>query len=46
MLVRYCWADGDCVCHSFVIDGCIQFLGDCTHELASQTVDLPEWSDE
>ena len=30
------------VCHSFVRDGKIQFLGDCTHELAGQTVDLPE----
>jgi hypothetical protein len=28
-------------CHSFVTDGRIQFLGDCTHELAGQTVDLP-----
>lgn len=33
----------DCVCHSFVTDGKIQFLGDCTHELKGQTVDLPEW---
>ena len=31
-------------CHSFVTDGRIQFLSDCTHELAGQTVDLPEWS--
>lgn len=30
------------VCHSFVTDGRIQFLGDCTHALAWQTVDLPE----
>lgn len=30
------------VCHSFVRDGRIQFLGDCTHELAGRTVDLPE----
>jgi len=28
------------VCHSFVTDGNIQFLGDCTHELAGQTVPL------
>lgn len=28
------------VCHSFVIDGRIQFLPDCTHELAGQTVPL------
>ncbi|MEK9209699.1 DUF6527 family protein [Sphingomonas sp. 2378] len=31
------------VCHSFVTDGRIQFLGDCTHHLAGQTVDLPEY---
>jgi hypothetical protein len=39
-------APGDCmpkrVCHSFVTDGRIQFLGDCTHALAGQTVDLPD----
>lgn len=30
------------VCHSFVTDGRIRFLDDCTHMLAGQTVDLPE----
>lgn len=30
------------VCHSFITDGRIQFLSDCTHQLAGQTVDLPE----
>jgi hypothetical protein len=30
-------------CHSFVTDGRIQFLSDCTHALAGQTVDLPDW---
>lgn len=30
------------VCHSFVRDGRIQFLSDCTHALAGQTVDLPD----
>lgn len=29
-------------CHSFVKDGRIIFLSDCTHELAGQTVELPE----
>lgn len=29
-------------CHSFVRDGKIQFLADCEHELAGQTVDLPD----
>ena len=31
------------ICHSFVTDGRIQFLGDCTHSLACQKVDLPPW---
>lgn len=32
------------VCHSFVTDGRIQYLGDCTHHLAGQTIDLPDIS--
>lgn len=28
-------------CHSFVRDGYIQFLGDCFHDLAGQTIELP-----
>ena len=31
------------VCHSFVTAGRIQFLADCTHDLAGFTVDLPDW---
>jgi hypothetical protein len=30
-------------CHSFVTDGRIQFLSDCWHKLAGQTVEIPEW---
>lgn len=30
------------ICHSYVTDGRIQFLSDCTHELAGQTVELPD----
>lgn len=30
-------------CHSFVREGKIQFLRDCTHGLAGKTVELPEW---
>lgn len=30
------------VCHSFIVDGNIQFLNDCTHSLAGQTVPLPQ----
>jgi hypothetical protein len=44
----YCNADEDfgpwaCYrCHSFIREGRIQFLSDCTHALAGQTADLPE----
>lgn len=31
------------VCHSFVVDGQIQFLSDCTHDLAGQIVPIPAW---
>ncbi len=31
------------VCHSFVTDGQIKFLEDSYHQLAGQTVDLPDW---
>ena len=34
------------VCHSFLRDGKLEFLGDCTHDLAGQTVELPPlWED-
>ena len=29
------------ICHSFITNGNIQFLSDCTHALANQTVPLP-----
>jgi hypothetical protein len=31
------------LCHLFVRCGRIEFLSDCAHELAGQTVDLPDW---
>lgn len=37
------WPCNCMCCHSFVTDGRIQFLSDCTHDLAGQTVDLPDW---
>jgi hypothetical protein len=43
------WPDPDApganlaTCHSFVRDGRIEFLGDCTHALARQIVDLPDF---
>lgn len=32
-------------CHSFVTNGRIQFLTDCHHKLAGQTVELPDWEE-
>lgn len=45
VLVRYPWGSPQVerVCHSFVTDGQIRFLGDCSHALAGQTVAIPEW---
>jgi hypothetical protein len=31
------------ICHSFVTDGKMQFLGDCTHALANTTHKIPNW---
>ncbi len=36
------YADKPHVCHLYIKDGMIQFLSDCTHMLAGQTVELPE----
>ena len=32
-------------CHLFVTDGKIHYCGDCTHELAGKTVDMPPLPD-
>lgn len=32
-------------CHSFIREGRIEYLSDCTHGLAGQTVDLPIFED-
>lgn len=32
-------------CHSFVTDGKIEFLTDCYHSLAGQTVEIPDWDE-
>ena len=32
-------------CHSFVKDGKIQFLSDCTHSLVGKTVEIPDWEE-
>jgi len=44
VLSSYRQGDKEVVCHSFVTDGRIQYLGDCTHQLANQTIDLPDWA--
>lgn len=46
LLTRLTMAGRERVCHSFVVDGVWQYLGDCTHEKAGQhvpMVDLPDW---
>lgn len=51
VLVTYSHAGVEKVCHSFINDGVIQYLSDCTHHLAGKTVPLPchfgedEWLD-
>lgn len=54
---KRCWCDhnrenpGDpdpfrcVVCHTFITDGMVQFLGDCTHQFAGQTLPLPDLPD-
>lgn len=32
-------------CHSFVTDGKIRYLSDCTHQLAGREIELPDWDD-
>ena len=46
LLVTYKRPNGDRVCHSFIRDGKIQYLGDCTHELKGQTVEIPDFPSE
>lgn len=41
--VRFPWKGKEVICHSFVTDGRIQYLGDSTHEYAGQTIELPEF---
>jgi len=45
ILVTSQWKGADTVCHSFIADGMIQFLDDCTHKFAGQTVPIPDWED-
>lgn len=42
LMVKYENHKGQGVCHSFIRDGYIQFLSDCTHSMAGVTTELPE----
>lgn len=42
LLVTWTLRGDNKICHSFIRDGRIQFLNDCTHSLKGQTVDLPK----
>ena len=43
ILVRHSFSAGrEKICDSFIREGQIQFLLDCSHDLAGQTVELPE----
>jgi len=33
----------DATCHSFITDGKIQFLSDCTHELKDKTIGMEDF---
>jgi hypothetical protein len=46
LLVRYPWGPSqeEKRCHSFITDGFIRFLNDCTHELKGQTVEIPDFN--
>lgn len=43
LLVTCNYADVEHRCHSFVKDGSIQYLQDCTHQMAGTTVDIPDF---
>jgi hypothetical protein len=40
LLSRVKLGDREVVCHTWITDGQVQFLSDCTHSLAGQTIDL------
>lgn len=31
------------ICHFFIKRGMVEFCGDCTHEYAGKTLEIPEW---
>lgn len=46
--IPFRWVNGEAssfICHSFLREGKLEFLGDCTHQYANQTVPLPPMPD-
>lgn len=43
LLVTHKMPNGERRCHSFIRDGKIQYLEDCTHDLRGQTVEILEF---
>ena len=43
--IRVRYGQNSC-CHSFVTDGKIRFLSDCTHSLAGRTVEIPDFDED
>lgn len=45
-LANSTWAGEPTICHSFIRNGQIEYLTDCTHPLAGQTVPMPPIPDD
>ena len=47
LLVTWTWGEQQekKVCHFFVYNGKIQYLSDCTHDMAGQTVEIPDYEE-
>ena len=43
ILVTHVGGKAEGRCHSFVEDGRIRFLPDCSHALAGQVAEIPQW---
>ena len=44
VMVTYRGDDKNTICHSFIRNGKIEFLSDCTHDLAGKIVDMVDLS--
>jgi hypothetical protein len=45
LLTRFTMQGSERVCHSFVVDGVWQYLGDCTHDKVGQHVPMVDFPD-